>query len=371
MRKKLSLLIAAVLCLCLCVGAFAAPGTADDPLISRDYLNGSYLAELNTQINAKLDASDAALLDAARAEWSRVLAKAEVSALAKTRADFAEMRLKRGDILSGLTGLQVIPIAGELTVSFDSGAVVDVTAGEEVASGSVLVPGHRYLVAEDTLALVQVSSKTALFNYCGSYHFTYSATPDYTAMAGALKSLNLFKGSDYAFGSGYELEVVPTRIQALIMLIRLLGEESAALACTSEQPFNDVPDWCAPYVAYAYEKGYSNGVGGGQFGTTMESNAAQYTEFILRALGYSSTATTEINDAPERALSHGVITAGECASLKDGSFLRADVVYLSYYALGAHRASGEVLSTQLMRMNVFNHEQYRLAQKSVTSERIA
>ena len=368
--KKKKLLFCIPLAVLLCVLAFAAPGSADDPLISRDYLNGTYLGGISGQIDATLSASDTALLEAAKAEWSKALATAEVNALAKTRAEFAELRLKRGDILSGLTGLQVVPIAGELTVSFDSGAVVDATTGEEVPSGTVLAPSHRYIVAEDTVALFLVSGKTALFNYCGTYHFTYSASPDYTAMAGALKSLSLFKGSDYAFGSGYELEAVPTRIQALIMLIRLLGEEQAALACTSTHPFNDVPAWCEPYVAYAYEKGYSNGVGDDQFGTTMESSAAQYTEFILRALGYSSTATTEISDAPERALANGVITEGECATLKDGSFLRADVVYLSYYALGARRANGEVLSTQLIRAGVFNHEQYRAAQAAVTTERI-
>ncbi len=369
--KKRNILFCIPLALLLCVLVLAAGGSADDPLISRDYLNGTYLGGISEQIGAALNSSDTALLEAAKAEWSKALAAAEVSALAKTRAEFTEVRLKRGDILSGLTGLQVIPVAGELTVSFDSGAVVDVTTGEEVPSGSVLASGHRYLVAEDTVALFLVSGKTALLNYCGTYHFTYSAAPDYTAMAGALKSLSLFKGSDYAFGSGYELEAVPTRIQALIMLIRLLGEEQAALACTSTHPFNDVPAWCAPYVAYAYEKGYSNGVGDNQFGTTMESSAAQYTEFILRALGYSSTATTEIADAPDRALNHGVITAGECAALKDGSFLRADIVYLSYYALAAKRPSGEVLSNQLIRTGVFNHEQYRAAQAMVTSARLS
>lgn len=374
MNRKL--LFCLPLTLLLCVLAFATPGSAEDPLISRDYLNGTYLGAVSGQIDAALNTSDAALLEAAKAEWSKALAKAEVNALAKTRADFAELRLKRGDILSGLTGLQVVPIAGELTLSFDSGAVVDVTTGAEVPSGTVLTLGHRYIVAEDTVALFLVSGKTALFNYCGTYHFTYSATPDYIAMATALKSLSLFKGSDYAFGSGYELEAVPTRIQALIMLIRLLGEEQSALACTSEHPFADVPEWCEPYVAYAYEKGYSNGVGKNSegkdlFGTTMESSAAQYTEFILRALGYSSTATTEIADAPERALASGVITEGECAALKDGSFLRADVVYLSYYALSAQRSgSAEALCTQLIRAGVFSHEQYRAAQSAVTTQRI-
>ncbi len=377
MKKKSFLLISIPLAFLLAIFALAAGGGADDPLISRDYLNGTYLSGVDQKINETLSASDSALLETAKSEWSKVLAAAEVSALAKTRAELEEVRLKKSDILSGLTGLQVIPVAGKITVSYDSGAVIDVTTGSEVPSGTALEANHRYLVAEDTLALFMVSSKTALLNYCGTYHFTYSNTPDYNAMAAALKSLHLFKGTDHAFGSGYELEAVPTRIQALIMLIRLLGEEQAALSCTSKHPFVDVPDWCAPYVAYAYEKGYSNGVGKNAegkdlFGTNLDSSALQYTEFILRALGYSSTATTDISDAPERALESGVITAGECAALKSDSFLRADVVYLSYYALSAPKSgSSTALSALLIRSGVFTHNEYSAAQKEVASARIA
>lgn len=100
-----------------------------------------------------------------------------------------------------------------------------------------------------------------MLSYCGSYHFAPSGKPDRNAMAEALQSLSLFRGTGSGIGSGYELEKTPTRAEALIMLIRMLGEEKAALACTASQPFIDVPDWCAPYVAYAYERGYSNGVG--------------------------------------------------------------------------------------------------------------
>lgn len=58
-----------------------------------------------------------------------------------------------------------------------------------------------------------------------------------------------------------------------------------------------------------------------------------YTEFLLRALRYSSTAQSDISNAPERAHFAGVLTAGEVSALRASAFLRADVVYLSYYAL--------------------------------------
>lgn len=163
------------------------------------------------------------------------------------RADvFTESRLKQGDILSGTTGLQVIVLAGSVNVQFSSGAVVDVTTGSEVKSGAALAENHRYLVAEDTTALFTVTGKTAVVNYCGFYSIASSSSVDYPAMAASLKTLTLFRGSDTGYGEGFDLEKAPTRMEALIMLIRLLGEESEALTCTAYQPFTDVPDWRCP-----------------------------------------------------------------------------------------------------------------------------
>jgi hypothetical protein len=110
--------------------------------------------------------------------------------------------------------LQVIPLAGELTVSFSAGTVVDVTDGRELTSGSSIPINHRCLVAEDTTALFTCTSKTAVLSYCGSYHFALSDKPDRNAMAEALQSLSLFRGTGSGIGSGYELEKTPTRAEA-------------------------------------------------------------------------------------------------------------------------------------------------------------
>ena len=42
-----------------------------------------------------------------------------------------------------------------------TGAVIDVTAGQTVASGAALVSGHRYLVGEDTSAVFTADSGLA------------------------------------------------------------------------------------------------------------------------------------------------------------------------------------------------------------------
>ena len=66
--------------------------------------------------------------------------------------------------------------------------------------------------------------------------------PQYTAEAETLYELGLFKGTGInADGTPvFSLENNATRLQALIMLIRLLGQEDEALATTAPNPFTDI-----------------------------------------------------------------------------------------------------------------------------------
>lgn len=371
MKKRTLFFILAIVCTLLIGSALAAGGDADDPLISLSFLNKTFTASVDKSASEALDRSDRTLYDGAEAQWKKILAAAEASVGTDYTAVFKESRLKQDDILSGPTGLQIVLLAGSMKVEFSSGAVVDVTTGKEITSGSALSANHRYLVAEDTAALFSVISKTAVADYCGTYSLTRSAKVDYNAMAEALKAVHLFRGSDTGYGQGFDLERTPTRTEALVMLIRLLGEEDAALAYTGTHPFRDVAPWAAPYVAYAYEMGYSNGVSSDQFGSTMSASVQMYTEFILRALGYSSTAQTNISDALIRAESCGAITAGECTVFGSGAFLRADVVYLSYYALDVPiSGSAQTLGDKLAQRGVFTPAQLIQSRALVTSARL-
>ena len=269
---------------------------------------------------------------------------------------WAEVRLKQDDALQASTGDGVLLLAGSARVDYPAGAVVDVTAGAVVPSGGSLAADHRYLVAEDTAASFLITSKTAVLDHQGSCTFRYSTATDYNAMAAALKAIHLFQGSSTGYGQGFDLEAAPTRLQALIMFIRVLGEESEALAWEGSCPFTDVRAGTngAKYVGYAYERGYTNGWGAGQFRPSHPVNARQYTEFILRALGYSSAANTDLSDTLSRARDVGLLTEGEAAMLRQDPFLRAELVYISYYALEAQvSGTGRTLAQTLMEKGVF------------------
>lgn len=368
--KKVSVLALFFALTVLAGVVFAAGGDSSDPLISLSYLQGTFRDKVDRSVDNKLDSSDKAAYAQAESALRAAISAAEANVGGNVVDTFTERRLKQGDILSGATGLQVVVLAGNVTAQFSSGAVVDVTAGSEIQSGAALTANHRYLVAEDTSAQFTVVGKTAVMSYCGPFALTLSSTADYPAMASSLKTLGLFRGSDTAYGEGFNLEKAPTRMEALIMLIRLLGEEKEALSCTASFPFTDIPDWAEPYAAYGYSKGYTNGVGPTEFGTWMSASAEMYTEFLLRALRYSSTAQTDISTAPERAQSAGVLTAGEVSALRAQTFLRADVVYLSYYALETNVSGGTALSDTLVARGVFTADAYRFSRTMVTSARI-
>lgn len=362
MKKKIALLIPLCVLLAAAVWAFAA-GDAGDPLASLSYLNGTFASLVESRVDERLDASDKALLDGTESSGTAV----------SSAATWVEIRLKKDDVLQGTTGTNVMLLAGSGQVAYSSGAVVDATTGTTVASGSALSVRHRYIVAEDTSADFTVTSKTAVLDYQGSAVCSYSGAVDYNAMASALKTLHLFRGSATGYGQGFDLEVAPTRLQALIMFIRVLGEEEQALAWTGVTPFTDVAKGseAEKYVGYAYSKGYTNGYSATEFKPAGAVNAYQYTEFILRAMGYSSAANTNLADTLVRAQAAGVLTDGEVSMLQTDQFLRAELVYISYYALDAALPDGSrTLGELLCEKGVFTSWEREAASALVTGWRL-
>ena len=161
-------------------------------------------------------------------------------------------------------------------------------------------------------------------------------TPQYTEHAQALCDLGLFKGvgtgADGAPDLALDREV--TREEALVMLIRLMGEEKTALSYTGRHPFTDVPadHWAYPYVSYAYFKGYTNGLTGNTFGLGQPANANMYLTFVLRALGYSDRNGDFIYASADSTAA--IIGLTEVGAYDTASaFYRDDCAYISYRAL--------------------------------------
>lgn len=372
--KKALTAAAMLLALALCLtAALASGGGASDPLISLSYLEGVFSQSVEAALDSRLDRSESDI----RTGIQQSLDTLESSVQAATGQNYAptamEITLKEGDVLTGSTGLTVLPLAGEIRLSLSSGAVVDATEGREVGDQSVLTSRHRYIVAENTLAHFTVVSPTAVVSYQGNYAFSLSSSsPNYYSIACALRDLDLFRGTGTGIGEGFDLHLAPTRAEAMVMFIRILGEEADALSCTYTHPYTDVPDWMDRYVAWAYYHGYTNGVSPTKFGTAQPITAVEYEEFLLRALGYSVAGVHDYYTSLERALELGALTNGEYQLLTGQQFLRAHVAYVSYYTLDmVLSGSQQTLAQHLVDNGLFTPFLLSSARSRVDSLRIS
>ena len=156
-----------------------------------------------------------------------------------------------------------------------------------------------------------------------------------------------------------------------------IGEEQAALSSTAVNPFVDTPAWCDRYVAYAFEKSYTNGVGESAsgalyFAPDRQISAEEYMTLILRALGYTDSGAAPDftwDTALSKAVSWGILSSGEQAMLSQSQFLRAQVVYLSYFALNAPMKGGGVLLDRTVSSGGLNRSQLEQVMAAVTVPR--
>lgn len=88
-------------------------------------------------------------------------------------------------------------------------------------------------------------------------------------------------------GGSYGFEKTPTRMEGIVILIRLLGKEAEAMQL-QQLPcrFQDVPNWAVGYANYAYEENISKGVSDTLFGTNDVMTAQQFNTLLLRTIGY-------------------------------------------------------------------------------------
>jgi hypothetical protein len=172
-------------------------------------------------------------------------------------------------------------------------------------------------------------------------------------MAVSLKEMGLFKGvSD----TDFDLNREPTRVEALVMLVRLLDAEETALEGNWEHPFTDVPAWADKYVGYAYENGLTNGTSATTFGED-NANAAMYVTFVLRALGYSDTDGEDFTWDDPFTLAEEIGIIPDCVDLDN--FWRADVVSVSYAALAAEVKDGDTILAKKLWGSSMSNKYYR------------
>lgn len=290
MRRLLCGLLAA---LALTGGALAL--SSKDSLITLSYLTQQFLPKVLEEgelaANERLDKA----YDEARDDLDKVQEDLLDQASGEDGLYSGSLALRDwsdGQMIEASTGSGFLMDVGTAIVSHN-GAVVDVTNGAEVASGSTLTAGHRYLVGEDTTAQVTVLSGAARLGVEGSYtrtggkkdptpFYDVSQLDWYYAPVAYVYDNGLFAGmSEHEFGPAS----VMSRAMVMTVFYNLAGAPKREMELATAT-FADVPEgsWFTPYVSWAATQGITAGTSETTFSPDLKINREQMV-VLLYAFG--------------------------------------------------------------------------------------
>ena len=380
MKNKLGILLTLLLTVLSISILAAGGGSADDPLVSVSYLETVFTRPYQKNLNDTtyemywnaVEDYDELFLTAVDEMHG---AKDKPTAIAqRLYQDWLEdparltmdgpvtVTLKQGDRVVGVPGSQFILLSGTASVydPTDNG-LLDLHQGAPVSTGGEVSPNRIYMICETDRTGAKVTSETATLRLSAGAYVLEHYSAQYTAQADVLKELGLFLGSD----GGYDLEREPTRQEALIMLIRMLGEEKAAASYGGGSPFKDLSGWEGGknYIGYGAAKGYTSGTTATTFSQYEVAGLNTYLTFLLRALGYSDAKGDFVWDKTSQSLAVkiGLMTQEQLNGALESGFYRDHVVIISYNALNTKlKGSSTTMGQKLVKAGVITQDQLAL-----------
>lgn len=150
----------------------------------------------------------------------------------------------------------------------------------------------------------------------------------------------------------FDLERDLTRLEAVVLAVRLMGMEDTAAAGTLTHPYTDVPGWASGYVGYLYSCGLLETASDGLFQPQSPASLETFMSYMLYALGY------RMADGDYNLLS--VVTqsraAGICVTEPDEPLTRGDAVVSMYNTLRTNiKGSDRVLSDLLVQQGKISY----------------
>ena len=170
--------------------------------------------------------------------------------------------------------------------------------------------------------------------------------------AESLVQLGLLRGT----GNSLELSRAVTREEGAAMIVRLLGQETAAADAKYLSPYQDVEEgrWSKNAVVYCTENGLLQGRTFDFFEPESNLAAEEFLAALLRALGYSEAGARDIW---QNAASLGLLEqyyAEELAASVE--FPRSEMAYLSYQALRTEDSGGTIMARRLREKGILTDQ---------------
>ncbi len=344
MKKKIGAALVAAALVVFAAVVITQGITKEDPLISKEYLEGTYEATLLGDIQKHIDTAFSALLTKADGALSNTVKPSSTPQTGWQGADTFQPKSQRvGDVISLSTGSGLLFTAGAATIASTGGEVIDVTEGS-AASTLYAIPGHRYLVGESATATVTIESEAATLSLVGGYQVTLSskAALPFTDIS---RSAWFYEPVKYVyekklFGGVAADQFAPqapvTRGMLATVLHRLAGSPGPGSEGAS---FHDVAagTWYEAGVRWSAGAGVVNGMGEGAFlpewNVTREQLAVMLYRYAtdyekrtaepsgdLNAFRDSAAVSTWAQEGLSWAVGAGILKGDTEGSLNPGGF---------------------------------------------------
>lgn len=257
-KRVVTLMLVLLLALGIPSALAVVPGGDDDPLISLAYITGTYRSQLVGE------AED-------RAEAAVPLGR--------------EVFLMPGDTVQMSLGGSCILFSGSADLTITAGTVIDVTKGV-VVNAEPLQCNHRYLAAEDTIAVVTVTEMSRLLLQGDTKTKNGNVTGFIDIPSGHWAANDVIRLADAELVNGmgegrFGPDNPMTRGQFVTILGRLAGIDPSHY---SDNVFLDVPvsAYYAPYVTWAQANGIVSGMGDGKFYPDNNISREQIATVVVR-----------------------------------------------------------------------------------------
>lgn len=335
MKKRI---LAGVLGLTLLAGIVTLAGAAsqDRALVSLSYLNGAFWSDLKAVVKQEVDRDTSAIYSAAAGQ---------VGQGGGTAGSFTPQSGVKGDVVTGGIGCGLVWTQGSALLR--SGALVDATAGTEVAASGALTIGHRYLAGTDVTLVV--SSNAAQWMAEGSWTVTAGEPlPAQLPFIDVSRSAWYYEDVSYVYqrelfnGSSPTQFAPEDKMQRCMMttvLHRLAGKPAGEYSAV----FRDIPDgqWYTEGTVWAGRTGVVSGVGDELFdpfsNVTRQQIAVILYNYAVR-MGYDVSVSAELSQfsdvgavaswgrsAISWAVGAEIINGRDGALAPDGDATRAEV----------------------------------------------
>lgn len=355
-NRLISLGLAAAFVLSMIGAAAASGGSQADPLISRGYLEGTYLTQLSEKITGWAKQSKQAELDGAKDRLGQLAAGylsdfgAGDAALPDgwtSSKEYVSGGGERNDTVSLASGSSVVWTKGTAVADC---ILVDVTAGVELAVGGSLIEGHRYVAADQTV--IKVTSRAAYWSVQGVWNTTsdgvnvieieFTDVPEdswYSDAVYYVVAAGLFNGTS-------ETTFSPMLTMQRCMLTTVLHRLSGSPAVEYSEIFSDVPagTWYSDGTVWAGQNSIVNGAGDGRF--LPANNVARqqiavilynYAGFIGRDTSFRGDLTvfsdqgfiaSWAQEAVSWAVAVGILRGSDSKIMPENSASRAEVAIM-------------------------------------------